>query len=575
MNAKRQERLALGALLLGGACLFTLGSTWGLPSRAVDRYLFGDHPIWSGRRIQELAGEHQSTSTRGADVDVNPLATRDRLIQVNSTDAQRAEIIRRYRLYTDQPDEMVTMMALREIKPGRGQFDPKLYQYGGLWIYPVGALLKCVSLTGLITLTSDVTYYLDHPEAFGRFYVVARAWVIVWALLGVWATFRIAHRMARRSLAASATAAACFIAMPVVVNMAHEAKPHLPAAVLMLLAVLSAMKCLDGGSRRWWLATCVLCGAAFGMVLSAWPVFAIMGVLGVLRQPSWPGRLMETVAGGSIGLLTYFLVNPYVAINLIENRELLLSNLANTRAMFHVGPWSEAFPHAAWLLIEGAVGFVVLLGLLGVLLGLIGRRTRPGSGWLLAAPAVLVFIQFVTFAAGQPAEYARFGVFVAITLSISAATCVGMSHALRYRLILALVLVVMTARRGAFYEWTYIHDAYAAPSRLQAAEQLRQLADQGSRNLAVFNEPAPYAVPPVNLFDWHIWLMPKDQRTLQLAKGMDVAVQAVDDLSRVQVPARFTSPPSRAPMSWADKTFAWITRSSLQPATREAAEHAP
>ena len=61
---------------------------------------------------------------------------------LNETDSQRAEIVRRYRLYSYQPDEMITFNALRQMKPGAGQLDPKLYQYGGLWVYPVGAMLK-------------------------------------------------------------------------------------------------------------------------------------------------------------------------------------------------------------------------------------------------------------------------------------------------------------------------------------------------------------------------------------------------------------------------------------------------
>ena len=51
----------------------------------------------------------------------------------------RARILRRYKLYSFQPDEMNTFRALAEMHPDAMQFDPRLYQYGGLWIYPVGA----------------------------------------------------------------------------------------------------------------------------------------------------------------------------------------------------------------------------------------------------------------------------------------------------------------------------------------------------------------------------------------------------------------------------------------------------
>ncbi|MCH7885664.1 MAG: cardiolipin synthase [Planctomycetes bacterium] len=76
--------------------------------------------------------------------------------------------------------------------------------------------------------------------------------------------------------------------MPVVVCMAHEGKPHLPGAVLMLLAVLFAMRHLERSTTqraglnpgetptrdRW--IMCVCCGAAFGTVLSTWPIFVLI-----------------------------------------------------------------------------------------------------------------------------------------------------------------------------------------------------------------------------------------------------------------------------------------------------------
>ena len=284
------------ALLLLGAGVFVTGITWGLPSRDVDQFLFGSAVPWSGEEILRLAGDRPDDPYRGADVDIDPLVDRDRVVCLNETDAQRAAIVRRYRLYSYQPDEMITLMSLADM--GRsGSFDPKLYQYGGLWIYPVGALLKLASIGGAITLTPDLTFYLDRPEEFGRFYVVARLYCVAWALVGVWAVYWLTRRLTGGCSISATLAAACYIVMPVVVNMAHEAKPHLPGAVLMLLVVAAAMRYVETGRRGWWLATAGLCGAAFGMVLSALPVFAVLPVMMLLRRQSWPEWLSKTDLG--------------------------------------------------------------------------------------------------------------------------------------------------------------------------------------------------------------------------------------------------------------------------------------
>src|SRR5687767_608078 len=138
MSPVARQRLTLAGCLLFGGVVFLTGITWGLPSRAADPYLFGDHTPWTGQQILELAGGwgDDSGTRLGADVDLNPVAGRERVVVLNGTDAQRAEIVRRYRLFSYQPDEMLTLRALSRMKPGRGDLDPRLYQYGGLWIYP-------------------------------------------------------------------------------------------------------------------------------------------------------------------------------------------------------------------------------------------------------------------------------------------------------------------------------------------------------------------------------------------------------------------------------------------------------
>ena len=112
MNTKLRARLLLAVLLVVAAIIFCAGITWGLPSRDMDKYLFGDEPVWSGEKIQQLAGDWTYDPTRGADVDIDPITDRNQVICINETDEQRAEIIRRYRLYSYQPDEMITFRSL-------------------------------------------------------------------------------------------------------------------------------------------------------------------------------------------------------------------------------------------------------------------------------------------------------------------------------------------------------------------------------------------------------------------------------------------------------------------------------
>src|SRR4051812_138981 len=105
-------------VLVAASAAFLPGCNWGLPSRAADSYLFGDRAPWSGAQINALAPS--DAGTLGADVDANPIADRSRVVVLNQTDAQRAEIIRRYRLFSSQPDEMITFKSLSRIRQFHG-----------------------------------------------------------------------------------------------------------------------------------------------------------------------------------------------------------------------------------------------------------------------------------------------------------------------------------------------------------------------------------------------------------------------------------------------------------------------
>src|SRR3954463_16025071 len=111
MREPVRRRLALTGCLLLGSGVFLSGIGWGLPSRRVDPYLFGDHPVWTGAEIARLAPPRPAEGRVGADVDVTPpgSAASAGPVVVNATDAEFANNARRSRIYTYQPDEMLPL----------------------------------------------------------------------------------------------------------------------------------------------------------------------------------------------------------------------------------------------------------------------------------------------------------------------------------------------------------------------------------------------------------------------------------------------------------------------------------
>jgi hypothetical protein len=198
-----------------------------------------------------------------------------------------------------------------------------------------------------------------------------------------------------------------------------------------------------------------------------------------------------------------------------------------------------------------------------------GRRTL----WiLLAVPAGLVLLQFLALAAGKPGEYGRFAIFPDIVLGIAAITAAA--RAMRSGAARALVismLVLATVKAGLAYEQGFLRDTLPYTSRLKAAARIQMLVDEGRTRVATWAEPAPYEMPPVDLFRTRLLLLPVDYEPKPRQWPAGVIVRAED-----AVPAqalgwaagaeRLSTQDGRpARISWADKPIVIYAAPAAQP----------
>jgi len=600
----RAGYIALGVIMILFTILSIVGITWGLPTRKIDKYLFGDAKPWPGEKIYRLANAGEKFSpTRGADVDVDPVDDSDREpVPLTAGEQDVAKIYLRYRLYTHQPDEMITMMALAGMRPGNLDFDPRLYQYGGLFIYPVGALIKLCGMVGLIDVRSDVPFYLDNPEEFGKFYIVARAYSALWGLVGVVVVFSITRRLAGPG--AGMLAALLFAAMPVVVCMAHEGKPHLPGAVLMLLAVLFAMRHLcrnrvegpeSASSWDWWLM-CVCCGAAFGTVLSSLPIFVLIPLVAIMdrhytrRAPdpmgerrlpvdqggdapsiNWRTALSRTTCGTALACVVYLITNPYILINAFVNRAVLSSNFGNSLAMYEIARIGEGLVRVIELTIEGATLPILVLGVVATVCAVIRKR---GAMVPLAVTAAVFFMQFVLIGAGKPAEYGRFGVFTNTALAIAASCLLVRGRTRRagvFNGVVALLVIIWTGVCGGSYLRGFYVDTTDDSTRLRLAGQIAELTRVAPWQremcvVAVLADPGPYGCPPIDFASTSVFLVrSRDEarghfvdRRFVLLQPTDVSEPDAGNALRsrlVRQSCPYTASRDTS-ISWANKPFA-------------------
>jgi len=106
--------------------------------------------------------------------------------------------------------------------------------------------------------------------------------------------------------------------------------------------------------------------------------------------------------------------------------------------------------------------------------------------------------------------------------------------------VIGVALLVSTGFAGVAYVRGFVADTSRETSRLAAAGDVEMFRQAGGRRLLIQAEPAPYGVPPVNLFDWPVMLLPKGSRPEQFAQRGDVIVEVQE---------------GKTTISWADKSF--------------------
>ena len=230
----------------------------------------------------------------------------DQLSQSLKTTAFRA-----YLLGSTAMDERNAYRALSRIKPSSLDFDPKFYRYGGSYLYLVGGLIYLGKITGLIQVSHDLAWYLDHPSHMARLYLVGRgvniaAFLAILVLLALWS-----RRLGSRAigfLAMMTWSLAWLVWWETLVS-----KPHMYATFWSLWSLFLLDAWLkDKRAWRLWLA-----GAALGMSIGASLPTAVLA----LAFPVFtyePGKgwtwLKLSLLGWLVAIGVFFLTNPYAVI---------------------------------------------------------------------------------------------------------------------------------------------------------------------------------------------------------------------------------------------------------------------
>ena len=285
---KTTSRLSLAAIVVVGLALGLAGIGWGLPS---------------ARRVA-LLGESltQSRAALAARTSRELETRRDHAAILAAQPAEEQfdlpRLVRRYLMFSDSPDEPLTLLALAKMRPRQFDFNPRMVEYGGLHVYGTGAVMTLAHVLGFGHIAGDVTHYADHPDHIAGLYVVGRLLMVFYnvgiaVLLFMFGCAAAAvsdgrgpehdveqpavrDRRDRLDILCGWVAALMWLLSPPSLAFSHIINPHLPAAFYGTLAAWLAWQAATVASTRYWLGAAAASGAAAACALNAAASFLVL-----------------------------------------------------------------------------------------------------------------------------------------------------------------------------------------------------------------------------------------------------------------------------------------------------------
>lgn len=429
------------------------------------------------RAHSELRADEPRTSVAGV-VEVPPGWSFPPDALVNSARALLTQSV--------NPDEKKSFIILGRMRPWRLQFEPLYAQYGGAFVYPLGAFLAAGHVLRLARLTPDLAHYLTVPDDMAGLYRLGRLYTLLFHLGTVWLLFELGRVLSGRRTGAAA--ALLWALAPVALVNAHVLKPHPVAAFWFVAAAYCAVRAVEEG--RW--VDHLLCGlcagaAAGGNLAAAYalglPVLARL----VRREGPWAPVLGSVAAGLGVVALS----NPYLVF---APRDFAWELTVFSPSQFALH--ARDLAAFAGRVVPEELG-VALGSLAAVALarGLIADPRRRLLSLLVIGGGVLVLGRFPQFAASTSSMRLHYAGAALATLL--AADLLSVLPRPAAALLLAVTLAE-TGARGTAYLENLRREAGPASTKALAADWIDARVPAGAE-VGLLRFPEPAHTPP---FRW-------------------------------------------------------------------------
>ena len=282
------------------------------------------------------------------------------------------------------PDEQKSIMALSNIKPAVFDFNPNIFQYGGLYFYSVGAALKASELAGIAKITSDVEYYFNNQDKAAMLYIVPKCLGGILAAAAVPLIYILGGLISGKR--AGIFAAFMLAALPSVAAESHSFKPYSFFLPFMTASLIFSFKACSRPGRLNFFLSGVFAGLSAGaLIISGTALISSIAAyfFSLKKNDKNPAGILFIFAGFAAAFIA---VNPYWLLSFSEVKN-EFSHLTR-QAPFIFSP-ARMFHHFFFELHKITGWGVYMLFAGGLLLAL---KKRSAKDWILLSGLLPFYI---------------------------------------------------------------------------------------------------------------------------------------------------------------------------------------
>lgn len=472
------------------------GIWWGIPDSQRINLVFGDEdrmkqvmpPMLDS--YDEITGFQIYHDVRYPDW-YNTWETMDVFLDGETISVPR-EIInscRSYLLRSYGPDEHATLLALSKIDLKKLDFNPRLFGYGGMYLYPLGVTLKLSSLLRLAKITSDRVFYLLNPDEMGRLFIIGRLYGAFFAVMAVLVFYFVCLQI-YKDKNFSFLFTLLFGICPALVIWAHYLKPYSFGLLWVVLVILSGLKFREKENVKWLLLAGFFAGLAFSSLLNYGYALFFLMLLMIFLKSNLLLKSKYAIYALLVFLITYLVCNPYAVLDWFNFRE----EIIRAGTYWQARPFLESLKFYFFISLRYAMGlYTWVLLFLGIFFALVFKPQKKDFLFFCAIlPGFLYFVRIT----GRWVHYSMCLYPFIFLLAGRGIQKINRNKLIYTILSLGIIYTLL-------YTGSYVRLLWQDNIRTETGYWLNENIPFGSK-VGLLEAPSPWRTPPFRFLDYKL-----------------------------------------------------------------------